>query len=292
MAVELKSELERFLSAFSGECVLFAPNPGNAGDSIIACAEYQTFYRLGIDFRVVSHDIDVAETAGKTVFYGGGGNLVEPYPNARDFIARHHVGVKRLVVLPHTIVAYPELIAALGSNVDIICREHLSYGYVSRFVSLANVHLMDDAAFLLDAQKLMRKISFAESAWLCRPLRAVKRSVRMGLHALRNRRQADTLNSFRGDVEGTGKSGAEANFDVSQMLAADSMSVVDSFLAARSVLDFISRFDVVRTDRLHVCIVSLLLGKEVHFYDNSYGKNRAVYEFSMAGRYAGLKWCD
>ena len=292
MAVGLKSEFERFLSGFSGERVLFAPNPGNAGDSVIACAEYQIFDRLGINYQIVSHDVSVAETAGEIVFYGGGGNLVDPYPNARDFIARHHEGVKRLVILPHTIAAYPELITALGNNVDIICREQLSHDYVSRFVNLANVHLMDDAAFLLDVRRLMGKVGIAECAWLQRPLRTAKRSVRMWLHAFRNRHQANTLNSFRGDVEGTGRSGVEANFDVSQMLAADSMSVAESVSAARSVVDFISRFDVVRTDRLHVCIVSLLLGKEVHFFDNSYGKNRAVYEFSMVGRYAGLKWCD
>lgn len=292
MAVGLKSEFERFLSGFSGECVLFAPNPGNAGDSVIACAEYQIFDRLGINYRIVSHDVSVAETAGEIVFYGGGGNLVDPYPNARDFIARHHEGVKRLVILPHTIAAYPELITALGNNVDIICREQLSHDYVSKFVGVANVHLMDDAAFLLDIQRLRGGGGIAECAWLRRPLRTAKRSVRMWLHAFRNRHQANTLNSFRGDAEGTGRSGARANFDVSQMLAADSMSVADSVLAARSVVKFVERFDVVRTDRLHVCIVSLLLGKEVHFFDNSYGKNRAVYEHSMVGRYARLKWCN
>lgn len=292
MDVGLKSALEDFLVGFRGQRILFAPNPGNAGDSVIACAEYQLFDRLGIDYQIIAQDVSCAVTAGAIVFYGGGGNLVEPYPNARDFIARHHRGVKRLVVLPHTVLAYPELLSAFGDNVDIICREQFSHDYVSRFATAAHVHLMDDAAFLLDVKGLLAKVAVTEGAWLNRPLRAAKRAIRVLLHSLRNRHQGKTLNSFRGDVEGTGRSGAEANFDVSQMLAADTMSALDSNLTARSMVKFINRFTVVRTDRLHVCIVSLLLGKEVHFFDNSYGKNRAVYEQSMRGRYPGLKWCE
>jgi exopolysaccharide biosynthesis predicted pyruvyltransferase EpsI len=292
MDVRLKSSLEDFLVGFRGQRILFVPNPGNAGDSVIACAEYQLFDRLGIDYQVISQDISCSDTRDEIVFYGGGGNLAEPYLNARDFIARHHRGVKRLIVLPHTVVAYPELISSLGSNVDLICREQLSYDYVSRLVSGANVHLMDDVAFSLDIKSLLAKIGVDASAWLNRPLRSAKRSVRVILHSIRNMRRRKTLNSFRGDVEGTGRSGAAANFDVSQMLAADTMSAMDSDLTARSVVNFISRFDIVRTDRLHVCIVSLLLGKEVHFFDNSYGKNRAVYERSMCGRYPDLKWCN
>lgn len=292
MGINLESGLEGFLASFRGERVLFAPNPGNAGDSVIACAEYQIFERLGINYQVLSQDVSPSETSGEIVFYGGGGNLVAPYPNARDFIARHHKGAKQLIVLPHTIVAYPELLSSLGSNVDLICREQLSHDYVLRFVSAARVHLMDDAAFSLDVQKILTMVGFSESAWFNRPLRTAKRSARVLLHSFYNAHQRNTLNSFRNDVEAAGRSGAVANFDVSQMFAADTMSAVDSIFTARSVVEFINRFDVINTDRLHVCIVSLLLGKKVNFFDNSYGKNRAVYERSMLGRYPSLKWCE
>ncbi|MEA1604720.1 polysaccharide pyruvyl transferase family protein [Pseudomonas spirodelae] len=288
----MNSNIEAFLKSFVGERVLFAPNPGNAGDSVIACAEYQMLDRLGIDYSVVPLDIDPSKTKGAVIFYGGGGNLVAPYPNARNFISRHHEHAKRLVILPHTIVGYSELVSALGSNVDIICREQVSYDYVSQFVTCAKVHLMDDVALSLDVSALLTSAGISESAWLNRPLRTAKRFVRVLLHRFKNASQRNTLNSFRGDVEGTGRADALANFDVSQMLAADSMSALDSVIAARSFIGFVSQFDVVRTDRLHVCIVSLLLNKEVHFFDNSYGKNRAVYEFSMAGRYPNISWCD
>ena len=275
---------------FHGVHVLFAPNPGNAGDSIIACAEYQMLDRLGINYSVIPLDISPSETQGQVIFYGGGGNLVAPYPNARNFISKHHEHAKRLVVLPHTIAGYSELISALGSNVDIVCREQTSHDYVSQFVTGANVHLMDDVALSLDVSSLLSPAKISESAWIIRTLRASKRAIRILHHGFKNSSQRKTLNAFRGDVEGTGRAVAFANFDVSQMLAADSMSALDSTIAARSFIGFINKFDIVRTDRLHVCIVSLLLKKEVHFFDNSYGKNRAVYEFSMINRHPNVIW--
>lgn len=284
------TDLERFLLAFKGSQVLFAPNPGNAGDSVIACAECQMFERLGLDYKIIDLNVNPAETAGKVIFYGGGGNLVGHYPNARDFIVRHHQLAKRLVILPHTIRSYPELLTSLGDNVDIICREHGSFDYVSKCVSAANVYLMNDVAFSLDVRKILSKSGFFSSPWFHRTVRTAKRSVRVLLHSLRNVRQPKMLNAFRTDVEGTGRSITSVNFDVSQALAADNMSHFDSALAACTVIKFIDRFDVVHTDRLHVCIVSLLLNKEVHFFDNSYGKNSAVYEYSMQGRYPKLKW--
>lgn len=43
-------------------------------------------------------------------------------------------------------------------------------------------------------------------------------------------------------------------------------------------IDFINGYDKVYTTRLHVAILSILLGKEVTFFDNSYGKNSGFYE--------------
>ena len=41
---------------------------------------------------------------------------------------------------------------------------------------------------------------------------------------------------------------------------------------------FISNYKEIYTTRLHVAILSVLLGKSFHFFDNSYGKNRAFYD--------------
>lgn len=43
-------------------------------------------------------------------------------------------------------------------------------------------------------------------------------------------------------------------------------------------IEFVSQYKKVYTTRLHVAILSLLLGKEVIFFDNSYGKNSSFFE--------------
>ena len=40
---------------------------------------------------------------------------------------------------------------------------------------------------------------------------------------------------------------------------------------------FINRYDVIYATRLHAAVLGLLLGKEVHIIDNSYGKISAFF---------------
>ena len=46
----------------------------------------------------------------------------------------------------------------------------------------------------------------------------------------------------------------------------------------RQAIEFINEYDEVTTTRLHGCILSVLLGKQVSLIDNSYGKNSNFYE--------------
>lgn len=43
-------------------------------------------------------------------------------------------------------------------------------------------------------------------------------------------------------------------------------------------VDFLEKYEDIYTTRLHVMILSVLLGKSVHLLDNSYGKNSSFYE--------------
>lgn len=71
----------RFLCAFLKErCqgeVLYIPNPGNAGDALIAAATYQVLDDLGINYLIKRHKDDMeSDVSGRVVIYGGGGNLI------------------------------------------------------------------------------------------------------------------------------------------------------------------------------------------------------------------------
>lgn len=280
--------VERHLAQFVGRTVWFHPNAGNAGDSLIAAATYQTFDRIGLRYRPVRAHDPTPWTAGGVLIAGGGGNLVDLYANMRDFLTPRHAAASRVVLLPHGVRGHGDLIAEFGPHVDVICRDPVSEAYVREHARRCSVLLMHDMALALDVSSLPRM------DW---PRRAPspEQVRRYWLHrwrVSRAPRPADpaVLNAFRLDEESAGGALPSDNIDVSRLLAA---GVFPEFIAFRVVRDLLGAVDaaaVVNTDRLHVCIAALLIGKEVNFYDNSYGKNRSVYEFSLKGRFPRLNW--
>ena len=68
------------------------------------------------------------------------------------------------------------------------------------------------------------------------------------------------------------------NVDISLTLMENKKNIKEM---AISMIEYISEYDTINTNRLHVAIVSSLLGKNVNFYKNSYYKNKAIYEYSL-----------
>lgn len=283
-------DLEEYLAQFSGQTIVYCPNPGNAGDGIIANATYQLFDKLGIQYEYVPPDVRPQYTANRVVVYGGGGNLVHPYPNARDFVAEHHAGASRFVILPHTIRSYPELFEKMAGNVDVFCRDLPSYEFMSGVQTQANVYLSHDVALHTSVGSTLQYRATHTQEYQEKVLlsRRAKRQLRKVFHSVRNVRHPRVLNVFREDVERTSVAIPFSNVDLSQTLCGLDMSPFHAQETASAFFSFIHRHDVVRTNRLHVCIASLLLDKEVHFYDNSYGKNMSIYNFSLKDRFPKL----
>jgi hypothetical protein len=48
----------------------------------------------------------------------------------------------------------------------------------------------------------------------------------------------------------------------------------------------------VHTNRLHVAIGAMKLGKSVKLYGNNYFKIRAIYDYSIKDKYQNVEWCD
>lgn len=285
-----KQDLEKYLTQFTGQTVVYCPNPGNAGDGIIANATYQLFDKLGVQYEYVPPDVSTQRTADRVVVYGGGGNLVHPYPNARDFIAKHHPGASRVVVLPHTIRSYPELFEGMSGKVDLFCRDLPSYAFMSGLKTQANVYLSDDVALHTSVGQTLGYLATHAPEYRDKVMfsRRAKRHIRKLSHSVRNAGHPKVLNVFREDVERTAVEIPFSNVDLSQTLCGLDMSPFHARETASAFFAFIQRHEVVRTNRLHVCIASLLLDKEVHFYDNSYGKNMSIYTFSLKDRFAKL----
>ncbi|RMD98739.1 MAG: hypothetical protein D6816_15815 [Bacteroidetes bacterium] len=290
-----KQDVVSFLGDLIGEEVFYCPNPGNAGDALIAEATYQLFDEIGLSYQVVwpTENMDLA---GKIVLYGGGGSLVSKYEPARRFIERYHSSVRLLVLLPHTVEGHEDLLQQFGENVVVFCREHVSYAHVRKYASKATVLLADDLAFGLDVDRVLRE----GEGWrhprfwwnaLFKYNRKPRRIARIAWNLFQHRpARKGVLNAFRTDAEKTNYPVPEDNLDITGLLILGTRHRYLVRAASFMMLDFINRYEEVNTNRLHVCIASLLLGKRVNFYPNNYWKCKAVYEATIRNRYSRVKW--
>jgi exopolysaccharide biosynthesis predicted pyruvyltransferase EpsI len=278
----------------SQEKIHYFPNPGGAGDSIIALATYTLFKELGIDYSIVpvSQAID---PAGKIVVYGGGGNLVEYYGTARKSIQKYHARAKKLVILPHTINANKDLLGELGANVDVICREAVSFEYVRKFAPGANVLLMEDLAFNLDMKNIVQKILIPLDRQLLpfQPrdfLMTILMLLKQWSGKILECGDWKTLNAFRKDLEGTRSGFPRDNVDLSILFSHWVASEIAAYYVTHRVLRVINHYQTVRTDRLHICIAAAMLGKTVELFSNNYYKCEAVYQYSMKNKFPNVHW--
>jgi exopolysaccharide biosynthesis predicted pyruvyltransferase EpsI len=289
---ERLSDLENLLRSLRGKQVVYLPNPGNAGDSVIAHSTYQLFDKIGLQYEIGHHS---RTYPNRIVILGGGGNLVESYGDNANFIKRNLGQLEQLIVLPHTIRAHADLLVQFGSNCFLFCREAPSFEFAKSNAPGANVFLFHDMALLCDfteTKRLMSHRFLKDMAHLHLHVRNAKRLIRVCQYWAANRSAPKTLNSFRTDIERTDIAIPKANIDLSQAFSADDMSPASSLHTTYFMMQFIDRFDIVRTNRLHVAIMSAMLGKTVYMSDNSYGKNRDVFLHSLAGRFPKLHWYD
>lgn len=281
--------LAKLLVEAGREGAVFVPNSGNAGDSLIAEATYQFLDGIGLSYTTARLTDRLAKPSG--VIIGGGGNLVAAYPNVRRFLERNLDLFEWLVILPHTIQGHEDILARLDDRCTIVCREQRSLDFCKTHAPAARIHLADDMALLWsrDQTRLRARRAVYDNAT------NLKFHVRNAKHLLRlighgGKIRNGTLNAFRKDVESRDQSVPANNIDLSQVFSTDSMSWDYSACAIEFLARFIGRAERVRTDRLHISILSALLGKAVEMHDNSYGKNRAVYEQSLASRFPNIRF--
>lgn len=280
--MSMSQQIESFLAKFEGKIIYFFPNPGNAGDSVINYSTYQLFHKFGINFKIVSAEDDLQ---GKIAFYGGGGNFVEYYNNASSFIAKWHRKVEHLIILPSTINDHRELLSELGENVDIICREKASFNYVKGLNNKSRIHLMEDMAFTLDMMNYQKNPGLSKGNFRNQINNSLLRV--LAQYFVKN---SKILNSFRNDMESTNISIPIDNIDIAKVLECSDMGEEATREVTYDLLFFLNQFNIINTNRLHICICGLLLGKQVNFFPNSYYKNEEVYHHSMKGRYFTLTW--
>ena len=248
-----ETDLAVFLKKYSNQEVIYCANPGNAGDAVIAHATFQLFEKLNIKLQIIKHEEIVHD---KIIFYAGGGNLVEgKYENAYYFINNNFRQNREIILLPHTVYGYDELLLS-AKNLTIFCREKISYqnlaaiGFPSERLFLAH-----DMAFLLSKTEFQDYLMNGKGTANC--YRTDKESARPFDMPNDNR---DISLSWNGEL----------------WHRPDFAKNVTHSLAS-----YLSAFETVKTDRLHVAILAAIIGKKVVLYPNNYFKIKAVFEYSI-----------
>ncbi len=233
------------LRAHAGHRVHVLINKGNTGDGLIHLSGARLFRELGLETRELYHP---TPASGRVLFVYGSGAFCHASPHAMDAVRFYLEHFDELVILPssfdtrHEKIA--EFLAELPAKVTVLVREKISHAMVLEAIAEGpRVVLAEDLAFTYDY-----------SRWAGVAGRG-------------------TLVAFRTDQERALTEKPRCSVDVSRL---------GDKLDPWPLLRMVSRFEEVHTDRAHVGIAAALMGRRTFFHDNSYHKNRALYEHSMA----------
>lgn len=286
--------IDSFLAQYKGKKVYLRSFAGNGGDALLLIAADVAFGKHGIRYRLADENILLDD---EIVFIRGGGNLVKYYHHISDFIKQRCSNVKELIILPHTISGHEDVLSQFDSRVTVFCREQVSFEYVQTFPNILNVHIADDMAFGLKVNELFPNLPPLHRLIRTATLRHIIGGVLKGKTSIRHYIQkmgGETLFAFRTDAERTGIKLPKKNIDVSEVINLDpTMGDVDlAFKTSAYIFRVINQYKSIQTNRLHVAIAALLLGKELFFHGNAYHKNKSVYNFSINQRFNNVTWTD
>ncbi|MBO1040395.1 polysaccharide pyruvyl transferase family protein [Brucella pituitosa] len=248
----LLSELRKYSQA----TVRFFPHSGNLGDGLITYATMQLLDHFGINYTTHRQEERFDD---EIIFIGGGGNLVEGrYEDVAKLIWEHRE-TNRVILFPQSIVGYEDIIKETHNNLTVFCRDKVSFEHCTTVDGRNDrIHLCQDAALYLGPKHFEQAKVIGSGC----------------------------LNAMRTDGESLGGERDQNNMDISLAWNGD-VWTNPAFVraAAISMAEFVSQYREVKTDRLHVAIMSALLGREVTMYPNNYFKNQAVFEHSIKERF-------
>ena len=251
--------IEDFITALPKQHYYLITNPGNAGDAVIALGTFMLFDRMGLDYQIIDFN-NLPDLNNQIVFISGGGNLIENKYYDIYNVIKKYASNNHCILLPHTIYGFKDIFEYVKSgNLDIFCRDIVSYELCSIANDLDTTHIFldDDMAFQI-------KDDFFKPFTL--------------------NKGKGTGNCFRVDVESANLVKLPLyNRDISTSWIGALWH--DKELAeyvVKSLLVYLSRYEVIMTDRLHVAILSTLIGRKVFFYPNSYFKNQSIFTTTLS----------
>lgn len=279
------TDLARCFDRFRGEDLVFVPNPGNVGDALINLGTYQLFRRLGMAPEIGTRSETYPD---RVLVVGGGGGLVGAHPGTDAFLRRNHPVCRALILLPQTVRAYPDMIAAMDARCTLFARENPSHAYLLQHRTAAQVFLGHDMAFLLDDTAIADG-AFDWGFVMDRKRRGPWARTMAKLFAARL--SGPVLQALRTDAEATALVLPPRNFDLSRLFSTSGdMSEAACRSAIRLLRVAIRRYPAISTNRLHMAVLGAILGRQVIMRDNSYGKNSDIHDHSIKGRFPNVRF--
>jgi len=261
---------------------LYRANGGNAGDFLISSSEFQMFADLKLKYTTVSSK-NKRELLSKdfNLVYGGGGGWVKYYKNSYQNPLNEFFKSKRLkkcVVMPSSFYCCDDVVDSFDERFTVFCRDLESYKYCTSRNKKAKFYVHDDMALQIDISRFDYNIDLSSMNTNFERIRNAISSSKKYVSG-NNTKEASLI---RTDVEKTINS-TESNFDLSNIFGAygEDITKKESDEITSVILNVINRYDTIKTNRLHMMIASHLLGKKIDAYDNSYGKIRNVYNYSL-----------
>ena len=273
------TELAQVLLKYRQERIVYVPNPGNSGDALIALGTYLLFERLGLSYENGKKD---EIYPNRVVVYGGGGGLVNLYPDADAFLRSNHAVCRALILLPHTVRTAGDLLGEMDERCVLFAREMPSLEFLNKHCKRgAKAALSHDLAFFVTRENI------SQESWnwgrLADPLIRLPWAKMLVKFFVISKLQTRNLNIFRTDDEKTSFPVPAFNYDIAPYFWPGDLTrpaVTNSVKGVSKVIDF---FDSVASNRLHMSVLGGILGKEVVMHDNSYGKNFSIYRHSIDG---------
>ena len=252
----------------------YIPNPGNLGDMLIAASSLLFFQKYKLPYVLYrnTNNFDI-------IVYGGGGIWTEDYQASWIKVLEIFQKAKKVIILPSSFYKCDKLLDIMDERFTIFCREKQSYNYLTQKPTKAKIFLDHDMALRLSKNIFsLKQINISpEDQHLMQIIR-------------KNYKPTSEVGIFlRQDCEQN--QNHQTDFDISAYGGGNNKSNSEHiFYTALLMLKMVNQVKTVITDRLHVGISAILMGKEVYLLDNSYGKISAVYKHSLS-RYPNVHFC-
>lgn len=271
----------------------FWPNDGNLGDNLIAEATRQIFRQAGLSWLPYNPE-SPPKDSGYVLVYGGGGRFV-PHWGGIELHLKHMTRpeVRRCVILPHSIYGVDHFVKGLDERHIIFCREHKTLEYCRNLNTKSQFILAHDLGVSLKLNEIKIPTSLpspaqnatSEEAWQYNLLTgnaARDAYSRVREATVKSPKSGRNIAFFlRQDREKSIALTSPWSYDLSGLWSGTCNETAYSSSLLKLMAELASYPDVVVTDRLHVAIMAMHVGKEVYMLDNDYGKLSGVYEVSL-----------